>query len=210
MACIATICARHWRGSADADQSSGDRSASKPAPRIDMPVPVASGAEMAPAASTRERACGQPLRSANWSRGCRPASRRIDLSLERMHRLLRTLDHPAQLPPVIHVAHQRQGFDDCVFAGDSGSAGLRVHAYTSPICADQECIASPNGVRQSCADTNCGHVRACERVNPASRYPFESKPRPHLLFGSIPHAVLLEVGLAAARRHQCDEAPLPA
>ena len=60
--------------------------------------------------------------------------KRIDLGLERMHRLLERLDHPERkLPPVIHVAGTNgKGSTLAYLRATLEAAGLRVHAYTSP------------------------------------------------------------------------------
>lgn len=58
----------------------------------------------------------------------------IDLSLDRMHRILALLGHPErQLPPVIHVAGTN-GKGSCVayLRAMMEAAGLKVHCYTSP------------------------------------------------------------------------------
>ncbi len=58
----------------------------------------------------------------------------IDLTLDRMHRLLAVLDHPERgLPPVIHVAGTNgKGSTQAMIRAGLEAAGLRVHAYTSP------------------------------------------------------------------------------
>ncbi len=60
--------------------------------------------------------------------------RLIDLSLDRLRRLLADLGHPEQrLPPVIHVAGTNGKGSTCAFArAIAEAAGWRVHAYTSP------------------------------------------------------------------------------
>ena len=60
--------------------------------------------------------------------------RRIDLGLERMHRLLARLDHPEKkVPPVIHVAGTNgKGSTVAYLRAILEAAGLRVHVYTSP------------------------------------------------------------------------------
>jgi dihydrofolate synthase / folylpolyglutamate synthase len=60
--------------------------------------------------------------------------RLIDLSLDRLLRLLAQLDHPERnLPPVIHVAGTNGKGSTCAFLRAMGeAAGLRVHVYTSP------------------------------------------------------------------------------
>src|SRR5262245_43450785 len=58
----------------------------------------------------------------------------IDLSLDRMWRILRALDHPERkLPPVIHVAGTNgKGSTIAFMRAILEAAGLRVHVYTSP------------------------------------------------------------------------------
>ncbi len=60
--------------------------------------------------------------------------RLIDLSLDRLLRLLADLDHPErQLPPVVHVAGTNGKGSTCAFVrAIAETAGLRVHVYTSP------------------------------------------------------------------------------
>ena len=60
--------------------------------------------------------------------------KKIDLSLERLMRLLERLDHPEQkLPPVIHVAGTNgKGSTIAFLRAALEAAGHRVHAYTSP------------------------------------------------------------------------------
>ncbi|MBC7736861.1 MAG: bifunctional folylpolyglutamate synthase/dihydrofolate synthase [Candidatus Saccharibacteria bacterium] len=58
----------------------------------------------------------------------------IDLTLDRMHRLLAALGHPEQnLPPVIHIAGTNgKGSTQAMLRAGLESTGARVHAYTSP------------------------------------------------------------------------------
>src|ERR1700756_5149014 len=58
----------------------------------------------------------------------------IDLSLNRMWRLLAALGHPERrLPPVIHVAGTNgKGSTIAFLRAILEAAGLRVHVYTSP------------------------------------------------------------------------------
>ncbi len=60
--------------------------------------------------------------------------RLIDLSLDRLRRLLAQLGHPErQLPPVIHVAGTNGKGSTCAcIRAVAEQAGLRVHVYTSP------------------------------------------------------------------------------
>ena len=69
------------------------------------------------------------------SRGCCGLHpKRIDLSLDRMWRMLDALGHPErQLPPVIHVAGTNgKGSTIAFMRAMLEAAGLRVHVYTSP------------------------------------------------------------------------------
>ncbi|MFE3838093.1 bifunctional folylpolyglutamate synthase/dihydrofolate synthase [Pseudogemmobacter sonorensis] len=58
----------------------------------------------------------------------------IDLTLERMHRLLAALGHPeARLPPVIHIAGTNgKGSTQAMIRAGLEAGGAKVHAYTSP------------------------------------------------------------------------------
>src|SRR5262249_17278227 len=60
--------------------------------------------------------------------------KRIDLSLDRMWRILAALKHPErQMPPVIHVAGTNgKGSTIGFMRAILEAAGLRVHVYTSP------------------------------------------------------------------------------
>jgi dihydrofolate synthase/folylpolyglutamate synthase len=60
--------------------------------------------------------------------------RLIDLSLDRLQRLLAQLGHPERrLPPVIHVAGTNGKGSTCAFIRAAAeAAGLRTHVYTSP------------------------------------------------------------------------------
>ena len=60
--------------------------------------------------------------------------KRIDLSLDRVQRLLAALDHPEKkLPPVIHVAGTNgKGSTVAFLRAILEAAGKRVHIYTSP------------------------------------------------------------------------------
>ncbi|AWD22228.1 bifunctional folylpolyglutamate synthase/dihydrofolate synthase [Fuscovulum blasticum] len=58
----------------------------------------------------------------------------IDLTLDRVHRLLAALDHPERrLPPVIHIAGTNgKGSTQAMIRAGLEAGGDRVHAYTSP------------------------------------------------------------------------------
>src|SRR5439155_9583365 len=60
--------------------------------------------------------------------------KRIDLSLERMLRILAALDHPERhLPPLVHVGGTNgKGSVIAFMRAILEASGLRVHVYTSP------------------------------------------------------------------------------
>jgi dihydrofolate synthase / folylpolyglutamate synthase len=125
--------------------------------------------------------------------------RRIDLDLERMHRLLVRLDHPERrLPPVIHVAGTNgKGSTIAYLRAILEAAGLRVHVFTSPyLVRINECF------RLSGALVGDDQLRTalehCERANAGAPITFfEAKTAAAFyLFAQHPaDVVLLEVGL---------------
>ena len=129
---------------------------------------------------------------------------RIDLSLERIERLLADARHPAgaHLPPVIHVAGTNgKGSTVAFLRAILEAAGKRVHVYTSPhLVRFNERIRSVAGRRRWSVDDELlaaldgmrtGQRRA--RRSLSSRSP----PRRPAVFSraSRPTSLLLEVGL---------------
>jgi dihydrofolate synthase/folylpolyglutamate synthase len=124
---------------------------------------------------------------------------KIDLTLDRMQRILTRLDHPERrLPPVIHVAGTNgKGSTVAYLRAILEAAGLKVHAYTSPYLVRlNECVrlagmlVSDEDLRDALLD--------CERANGGEHITeFEMKTAAaFLLFAKIPADVLLlEVGL---------------
>jgi dihydrofolate synthase/folylpolyglutamate synthase len=125
--------------------------------------------------------------------------KRIDLSLDRVQRLLGALDHPEKkLPPVIHVAGTNgKGSTVAFLRAILEAAGLRVHTYTSPhlvrfnerfrlageLVSDTELTAA----LQECERANEGHAITVFEITTAAGM---------LLFSRHPADVLLlEVGL---------------
>jgi len=128
---------------------------------------------------------------------------RIDLSLDRMHRLLEKLDHPERkLPPVIHVAGTNgKGSTVAYLRAMLEAAGLRVHAYTSPyLVRINECFRlgrAGGGVLVS-DEALVAALTHCERANAGEPLTFfEAKTAAAFcLFADHPADVLLlEVGL---------------
>ncbi|MDA9409093.1 bifunctional folylpolyglutamate synthase/dihydrofolate synthase [Bradyrhizobium sp. CCBAU 45384] len=129
--------------------------------------------------------------------------KRIDLGLERMHRLLERLDHPERkLPPVIHVAGTNgKGSTVAYLRATLEAASLRVHAYTSPyLVRINECfrLGRLGGGVLVTDDELLAALEQVERVNagePATLFELKTAAA-FLLFAQNPaDAVLLEVGL---------------
>ena len=128
---------------------------------------------------------------------------RIDLGLERMHRLLERLDHPERkLPPVIHVAGTNgKGSTIAYLRAILEAAGLRVHVYTSPylvrINESYRLGRSGGGVLVDDSELRSAFEQ-CERANagqPITLFEIETAVA-FCLFAQHPaDVVLLEVGL---------------
>ena len=129
--------------------------------------------------------------------------KRIDLSLDRMWRILAALDHPErQLPPVIHVAGTNGKGSTIAFARAMlEAAGKRVHIYTSPHLVrfnERFRLAAPGGGKLVSDDALAAALAECEKVNagaPITVFEIETAAA-FLLFSRHPADVLLlEVGL---------------
>jgi dihydrofolate synthase / folylpolyglutamate synthase len=128
---------------------------------------------------------------------------RVDLSLDRMHRLLEQLDHPERkIPPVIHVAGTNgKGSTVAYLRAMLEAAGLGVHAYTSPyLVRINECfrLGRPGGGVLVKDDELLAAFERCERINAGAPLTFfEAKTAAAFcLFAQHPADVLLlEVGL---------------
>ena len=129
--------------------------------------------------------------------------KRIDLGLERMHRLLERLGHPERkLPPVIHVAGTNgKGSTVAYLRATLEAAGLRVHAYTSPyLVRINECfrLGRVGGGVLVADDELRAALEEVERVNagePATVFELKTAAAFHLFAQNPADAVLLEVGL---------------
>jgi dihydrofolate synthase/folylpolyglutamate synthase len=129
--------------------------------------------------------------------------RRIDLSLERMQRLLQRLDHPERkLPGTIHVAGTNgKGSTIAYLRAILEAAGLRVHVYISPFLArinESYRLGRAGGGVLASDDELRSVLMHCERVNrgePITLFEIETAAA-FCLFAQHPaDAVLLEVGL---------------
>src|SRR5262245_50510117 len=129
--------------------------------------------------------------------------KRIDLSLDRMWRLLAALGHPErQLPPVIHVAGTNgKGSTIAFMRAILEAAGLRVHVYTSPhlVRFNERFRLGRMGEGALVSDDELAAVfEECERANAGAPITvFEiTTAAGLLLFSRHPADVLLlEVGL---------------
>jgi dihydrofolate synthase/folylpolyglutamate synthase len=125
--------------------------------------------------------------------------KRIDLNLDRMHRILAALDHPERkLPPVIHVAGTNgKGSTVAFMRAILEAAGLRVHVYTSPHLVRMNERFRLAGALATDAQLEEAFAQ-CERVNqgePITLFEIETAAA-FVLFAQNPADVLLlEVGL---------------
>ena len=127
----------------------------------------------------------------------------IDLSLDRMWRLLAQLDHPERrLPPVIHVAGTNgKGSTLAFMRAMLEAAGQDVHVYTSPHLVrfnERFRLAAEGGGKLVDDDELRATLEECERVNAGEPITvFEITTAAGLLMFSRHPAdvLLLEVGL---------------
>jgi dihydrofolate synthase / folylpolyglutamate synthase len=123
----------------------------------------------------------------------------IDLSLDRMQRILAILGHPEQkLPPVIHIAGTNgKGSTLAILRAVMEAAGLKVHAYTSPhlvkfherVRVTGQLISDPDlsALLEECEVANAGApITFFEITTAAAFLAFAREPADYLL---------LEVGL---------------
>src|SRR5215204_1818544 len=129
--------------------------------------------------------------------------KRIDLSLDRMVRILDALDHPERrIPPVIHVAGTNgKGSTLAFMRAVLEAAGKSVHVYTSPHLVrfnERFRLGAPGGGRLVADVELAATLAECERVNdnePITVFEMETAAA-FVLFSRKPaDMVLLEVGL---------------
>jgi dihydrofolate synthase / folylpolyglutamate synthase len=128
---------------------------------------------------------------------------RIELGLDRMHRLLARLDHPElKLPPVIHIAGTNgKGSTVAYLRAMLEAAGLRVHVYTSPYLVrinESFRLGRVGGGVLVCDEELEEALALCEQTNAGEPLTFfEGKTAAAFwLFAKHPADVLLlEVGL---------------
>ncbi len=129
--------------------------------------------------------------------------KQIDLGLDRVHRLLRRLDHPERvLPPVIHVAGTNgKGSTIAYLRAILEAAGLRVHVYTSPyLVRINECFRiGETGGGRLVSDAELGQaLEQCEQANqsePITIFEIQTAAAFCLFAQHDADVVLLETGL---------------
>src|SRR5882757_1706987 len=129
--------------------------------------------------------------------------KRIDLSLDRMWRVLDALGHPERsIPPVIHVAGTNgKGSTVAFMRAMLEAAGRSVHVYTSPHLVrfnERFRLGAPGGGRLVGDEALADVLLECERANgaePITVFEIETAAA-FVLFSRHPADVtLLEVGL---------------
>jgi dihydrofolate synthase/folylpolyglutamate synthase len=129
--------------------------------------------------------------------------RRIDLTLDRMWRILERLDHPERrLPPVIHVAGTNgKGSTVAYLRAMLEAAGLSIHVYTSPhlVRINERFRLGRAGGGVLVGDAELSAALAhCERVNdgaPITVFEMETAAALTLFAAQPADAVILETGL---------------
>jgi dihydrofolate synthase/folylpolyglutamate synthase len=129
--------------------------------------------------------------------------KRIDLTLDRMWRILAALDHPERkIAPVIHVAGTNgKGSTIAFMRAILEAAGLRVHVYTSPHLVrvnERFRVGAVGGGRLATNEELAEALVACERANgdqPITVFEIQTAAAFRLFAAHPADATLLEVGL---------------
>ena len=129
--------------------------------------------------------------------------KRIDLSLDRMQRILAALGHPErQLPPVIHVAGTNgKGSTIAFMRAILEAAGLRVHVYTSPhlVRFNERFRLGARGEGRFVSDDELSSaLNECERINagaPITVFEITTAAGLLLFARNAADVLLLEVGM---------------
>ncbi len=128
---------------------------------------------------------------------------RIDLSLDRMHRILGALGNPQdRLPPVIHIAGTNGKGSTTVFLkAMCEAAGERVHAYTSPhlIRFNERIVLAGREVSDAQLVEAISRVEAANAGAPLTFFEATTAAA-LLLFSEIPaDRLILEAGMGGLR-----------
>ena len=165
-----------------------------------------------PCCGSRNAGGGVSRIDADRRAAARAASRLIDLSLDRLERLLAKLGHPERrLPPVdSRRRHQRQRQHLRVSARDGRGRGMRVHVYTSPHLVRFNERIRIAGELVSDADLVAA-MEEIERVNdgaPITVFEVITAAAFHL-FAAVAGRFMRAGGWARRprRRDECDSAP---
>src|SRR5262245_64655976 len=129
--------------------------------------------------------------------------KRIDLSLDRMWRILERLGHPERhLPPVIHVAGTNgKGSAIAFMRAILEAAGRSVHVYTSPHLVrfnERFRLGASGGGRVVGDEVLAAALTECERANagePITVFEIETAAGFLLFSRNLADILLLEVGL---------------
>ena len=132
--------------------------------------------------------------------------RKIDLTLDRMLRILKLLDHPERrMAPVIHVAGTNgKGSTVAYLRAILEAAGLKVHVFTSPhlVRINERYRLGREGGGELVSDAELiDALEHCERLNagePITVFEMETAAAFHLFAKHPADVVLLEVGLGGA------------
>ena len=142
---------------------------------------------------------GSDQLSAVLDRIAAPATRRIDLALDRMGPLLVRLGAPhRRLPPVVHIAGTNGKGSTQAFVGAIlGAAGCRVHSFTSPylIRFNEQIRLAGQVIDDGALATVLERVEAAAGGQPATLFELTTAAA-FLAFAETPaDAAVLEVGL---------------
>ncbi|MBA2724120.1 MAG: bifunctional folylpolyglutamate synthase/dihydrofolate synthase [Methylibium sp.] len=125
--------------------------------------------------------------------------RAVDLSLDRIQRLCRRLDHPERrLPPVVHVAGTNgKGSTIAFLRAIAEAAGLRTHVYTSPhlVCFAERIRLSGSLISEEHLGDVLARVEAANNEEPVTFFEITTAAA-LLAFAETPADLcLLEVGM---------------
>lgn len=125
--------------------------------------------------------------------------RLMDLSLDRLHRLLAKLGNPERrLPPVIHVAGTNGKGSCCAFLRAIGeAAGWRVHVFTSPhlVRFNERFRIAGDIVSDPMLNAAMAHIEAVNAGEPITLFEVIAAAAFHM-FAAVPADLcVLEVGL---------------
>ena len=123
----------------------------------------------------------------------------IDLTMDRLYRLLADLGHPeARLPPIVHVAGTNGKGSTCAFLRAIAEAdGKRVHVYTSPhlVRFNERIRLAGDLVSDDALADALAHVEAVNAGAPITIFEVITATALHLFAEAPADLCVLEVGL---------------